>query len=705
MMPCVVEVYDEGYTGEVTTLVGAPEPFITQEIDDADIFTPARTQSGYIRVVDNTGTLMASMMPENNVQRYVALKVANEIKWQGFMVSQAFEQPWDDNYNIIEFPVASILASLANIQPDDRLVSSSIRFSKIFLDALRKLFGTSDCSQFVSNVITIDNLIFDHTWLYTAIPMQCFFSKKNEDDYDVSYPFESMDYLSIMSEVCKAYGLTMRESGTEIIFANYDSVTNPGSIGEYVTPFSTLVSIAETGSPDIDSVQVEDLRMSRQLRWRGTNNSTGFVQGLRNARVELSLNDYTSLFMDLPRTIEDMSDVIQVPKVKIGTVYVQPHAPRTYSNEEFSFYEMNFKDTVGRSTYQDCLDNCVLNRPLFDPQYSVNDHTHTGAFPCRWYYKKEAKEVAVLKNGLFLNQMYLKDGQSWTPNYCYKLKSPFSFRLEDGYINIDMQMFNFTTGTNKDCIYFGTLNDIWGMTQETTLYCMLKVGNKYWNGSAWVDASSSNPPFGIHFVGNSIVCNKTADMSVGTDKGWLIPVTKEDALDGEISFYILNMSHAYNTVGYQNAHSRIISDLSINYLPVKSLMESARGTNNYYRKITQSFSEDKDVALIVGSFNNNWKSSSFIIHPADDNSYVVHMLRFTDSGSQYKRPEEFLLDRIERQYKHTRRYFKAQICDRLLEDADLCKNRFTYNGRTFVGFDSSHNWRDSMQIVNFVEIL
>ena len=32
------------------TLTGAAEPFVTQEADDADMFLPIRTQTGYIRI-------------------------------------------------------------------------------------------------------------------------------------------------------------------------------------------------------------------------------------------------------------------------------------------------------------------------------------------------------------------------------------------------------------------------------------------------------------------------------------------------------------------------------------------------------------------------------------------------------------------------------------------------------------------------------
>jgi hypothetical protein len=48
-----VNIYDAAYSGNPIPLKGGAEPFITQEDDDEDMFLPIRTQSGYIRIVDD----------------------------------------------------------------------------------------------------------------------------------------------------------------------------------------------------------------------------------------------------------------------------------------------------------------------------------------------------------------------------------------------------------------------------------------------------------------------------------------------------------------------------------------------------------------------------------------------------------------------------------------------------------------------------
>ena len=48
-----VNIFDDAYSGAGVTLKGAAEPFVTEENDDDDIFMPVRTQSGYLRIVDD----------------------------------------------------------------------------------------------------------------------------------------------------------------------------------------------------------------------------------------------------------------------------------------------------------------------------------------------------------------------------------------------------------------------------------------------------------------------------------------------------------------------------------------------------------------------------------------------------------------------------------------------------------------------------
>ena len=100
----------------------------------------------------------------------------------------------------------------------------------------------------------------------------------------------------------------------------------------------------------------------------GSDNVAGFTQGAKQAIVNLSIMRYDSLLLDLPMTDEDASPGIEVQNMARGQVFVQPHQPRTNSNETYSFYEYQatgYQPTpsnplyrlIGASNYQNCLNN------------------------------------------------------------------------------------------------------------------------------------------------------------------------------------------------------------------------------------------------------------------------------------------------------------------------------------------------------------
>ena len=79
----MVNVYDANFSGTAVTLKGGADPFTTDENDDDDVFTPARTQSGYLRIVDdgrdaNGNVLSAAnsvdaLLPSTDTDRPVTL--------------------------------------------------------------------------------------------------------------------------------------------------------------------------------------------------------------------------------------------------------------------------------------------------------------------------------------------------------------------------------------------------------------------------------------------------------------------------------------------------------------------------------------------------------------------------------------------------------------------------------------------------------
>ena len=120
----MVYIY-EHTAGELVTLTGSDNPFETQEDQSDDIFTPIRSQTGYLRVIDETGgNLLEQLMPANNTEKLVRVYAGTwnvdtftdvNLVWQGFLCAEVFTQPWDGSKKMLEFPVKSVLSAMEDV--------------------------------------------------------------------------------------------------------------------------------------------------------------------------------------------------------------------------------------------------------------------------------------------------------------------------------------------------------------------------------------------------------------------------------------------------------------------------------------------------------------------------------------------------------------------------------------------------------------
>ena len=166
-----VNISEQGWTGGVTQLTPSDQPFTTQEDDDDDIFKPIRAQSGYLRVIDSTGSLLESLMPENNTQRLVQLMVGSTIRWQGFLQADAYTQPWLEGKVEIELPLKSVLGALEDVVIEEEYFSIYKNVAFLFVQAFTDL-GIEPSNVYVGGDLSDKNSLWT-----TYINLAKFFTK------------------------------------------------------------------------------------------------------------------------------------------------------------------------------------------------------------------------------------------------------------------------------------------------------------------------------------------------------------------------------------------------------------------------------------------------------------------------------------------------------------------------------------------------
>lgn len=703
-----VNICTKQQPGSVQQLTGAAEPFTTQEDDSDDIFTPIRSQTGYLRVIDPDGSLLADLIPANNTERLVQLWSGTNtgasftpqaLHWQGFLQAQAYTQPWDGNVSMVELPVKSLLGALEDVHLNPSIANSETRIARMICNAFNAIDVYPSNVGWVSDIYDVVGDVF-----LPFLQNRSFFNEEEVlNEGDTTLELRGCSYSEALSKILSLYGLTMREDGQTLWLASYDKAG--GRLYSYSIEWSIFDEYIANGSYlGYSPTEVSDTDLLPALNWRGDDNVVTFLQGGKEVVVSLSISD-NRFAIELPATTESSEQPIEVQNIYTGHVFVQPHTPRVNSFETFTFSEyqqvgQSGSQRVGSSTYQNCLNNSVIYRPLYDPHYSSNDNLHTGAFPCRWFYQKEDAENPQLRNGLFLNQQYLSGNQSFTPGYCYSISSKSEHQHSDGALRIDMVCHNFMRGRlagDSDKLYFGEFTTIWGVKPETILYCILTWGNQEWNGQEWVTHSGNYQTFQITFDGNGIKTNKTPSIHVDENQGYFVPITAE--MKGKIKFYIVNVASTTTDAGYHDAHSRIIEGLIIERLYPVSMVSSRRNENVYRQIILQSgFSETLSISLGLGTMNNNVPSNVFI--KTDANTYKESANYYTSTSTKQQRPEHHLIDRMAAIYRQVRRAYSVTV-ERGLE---LMQTRYIYIGRQFFGVKTQTNWRDDIEEVKFIEV-
>lgn len=112
-----VDIYDSNYSGSTPVqIIGGAAPFVTREYDDEDMYTPIRTQSGYLCMIVENSTIVNEIQPARTTDRPVVLRNGNNILWVGFLKPEQYNQPWIRTPYEIELPLMSIMAAMQGVK-------------------------------------------------------------------------------------------------------------------------------------------------------------------------------------------------------------------------------------------------------------------------------------------------------------------------------------------------------------------------------------------------------------------------------------------------------------------------------------------------------------------------------------------------------------------------------------------------------------
>ena len=632
-----------GGTGTPVPLMGGAQPFTTQESDDEDMFCPIRTQSGYLRIIDNGKDANGSafdwkdLIPATDTSRPVTLTANGTVVWQGFMQAQNFSGVMYGGTQEREFPVQGVLNILA--ASDFNPGAGIINFAQI----IKNIFdGISVGNFYFQNANAVD-------WLKKMLDTSCM----GDEDTDTHTYSPKYSKQEVLEDFCKFFGYTCRQQGSDILFLSPCDTSN------------TYVKIAQQNiQNDGTFTYTTATRTTTPLtpKFVSMENSETVMRGVRNVTVNASINKED--------VITDTA-YSQVYKAYEMNTVQQIH----YNGNLYNFYLMHSENegVAGVWTFvgYDIM-LYVMDSPL-GPSSTERAHYNID----EWY----DGDIADKHNYSFSERILISSalGNEVT-GYKFRMQSRRSHNYFDGMFVISSKVMSYALSPNND---HRTTSPI-----ETTLLCKLGIGGKWWNGSTW---GTTPTLFAIPVKDGSIVTNRVLDSDYRDYEGHGIPIST--AMGGIVDFQIWG-------IGTSRSGHRIdleITDLETHFVTKRgSRVSDDRTINTYKATNSVSFTKNVDVDINFASNDENDYGTGIIMEPSG-----AYCSGIVFSGSTPEHPEQHYASMIAAHGASTKKKLSIDV-DSSVNDIDA-KDLCSYSG-TYFPSSINHDYWDDISTITLLEI-
>lgn len=663
----VLNLYEDNYSGAVVELTPAAVPFETQE-DSADTwFVPIRKQTGYIRVLDEGNT--DGIMPVGMKDRYVEYTEDGSLKWCGYVVPDVFSSDWDVTPNEVEFPVIGGLGVLEGeyLNEDDGL--GVVTLTRLVYQCLLAT-GIDYSRLYIPKEVLRYSSDTDYLFpLKLEVSRFNFFSENdalNSDDSDWTR-YNGETCYNVLSEIMKFWGWTMRERGKDVWIT---STVNSGSV---MITFQNLQTLASGGSVSGSSVGLSEYDVE-SLELAGSDHKKDLLQGRKKIVVKASVNPVGTVVPSVDKE-----------KMRFVDTFVSEFATE---GQVFAYEKLNLY--VPKSGYNDVdflswaktTPNAVYGSWVNVAQTMEAISLYVGAY----YVEQErvsAEEYQKKKNWNLTDTIRI-NLQDWTDDYptvteartlpIVRMKSSRVANYESGAFVISAQTRSISKGFLAD--YDGN--------GKGTMEMRFRVGDKYWNGSAWtsyytwfeVQIGNEENPELTEGTGK-IISTKTLSMPYSGADGYVMPINQPLSGDIELIIHAVRNDGGYGVL--------MLDNFKVDYFGEDLDQKKSDDSENRYARTTGlSYSQEEEINLAMATNNNN--KAGYGILSLNGNS--IESMYFVGNGSL--RPEMNLVRKGVSLYGKNTEKLTLQL-DKV--DADP-QDIMSWNGKKYVMASESVNWQE-----------
>ena len=658
-----------GGTGTAVPLKPGAQPFSTQEDADEDIFTPVRTQSGYLRIVDDGKDANGNafdwkdLIPATDTSRPVTLvDGGGNLMWQGFMQAQNFGGVLYGNPQEREFPVQCPISAINALK-----VSTEANEIHNFAYIIYNFMVTTMPSGASFQEFKIQGGYDAQAWLLKKVDWQTFLRETDENDLEPAYT-----HLEVLEDVCRYWGWTLRTKQSTVYLTCMDDAEEQTMLTLTAAQLATMAGGTTAGTV---ATSIGTVSLSGDI-FASTNNESYLNRGPNKATVKASINEHNTILQVFPPSVENQLK-------SGGWTWVQGEEDR-----------VGYFETVQIGDFQTELMQGYTNGTW-------------GAFSCRQIYSQSNTDDSQESDMILINHLY--DGSYAA---AVQTRKPMSFG--GGSFKI------------SGMVYFG--DQACDLEEGARLKMRLGVGMDRQHAQWWYmndvnyqpaaflldyGWSSTLKEFGAPVTGGNIKSTGCRDHVTASFFLYFsydaIQAKANQNLYGCLFVDILGLQTKFNDYiqSFQIADFKVEFVRDIIDLPriagqVRARVKNEkRITSKEYVAENNNSARDEWNADCIFASDNNFKYGFGLIMNSDCSFMTT--TQYGGSQANQQHPEQHLANRVANYWSHSRKRLSVELRKNTITEPTPAL-KVNMDGGNWNAIAIGHEWRDDIVTLTLLDI-
>lgn len=613
-----VKVYIDGYVGQVTELLGARSAFVVEGKDENFVYEPIRSSTATLTLLGSD--LLLDLFSINNQYAPVKLFKGDKLMWTGYIVPEQFTQPYKPTPDNISIDCISAIGTLENIQYEKQTENGFITAINLLRYIIRSANGG------------YEKIYIPYVYGSSEVNYS---TKKNIFDEitlaEENFTSEGMMLDEVLEYFCRFFNWTLYDYEGSLYFVDADWK------GEYFSYGEDLVTY-EMVTPN--TVLLQDIGFG------GSDHTIDVLPGYNKVTVKAINNVFDELVEneDLETLKENGFQSVSYDKLSGDDVKVVRKRFLIPEKWELDSYD---GDTGEKQDPKDAMNNSFGSALLKISEYGG-----------KWERSDFIPDISdyswtlAVQDRVKGQQFQEKPGEAMSKDLV-AIKGTKGAAWMNGALSIDGSIIVPWDDAN---LAFCKPS---GKSGYADITYVLRIGDKYWNGSSWVDSEAE---FKIRYENESagspltVKNTKSPDMPYSGLSGYIIKLPDNAPIIGDLALKIRRTSEIGFTpesgAGSIKFYGYIYKNPNMNYKKKDGVVDEGENGDRVYENVVNEkfMSELDEIEFGISSYNEDGATYSKALL---NGNFLTNNLYSAIEGTLV-RPEEALIRRIINRYRVTK---------------------------------------------------